>query len=548
MSERPQSNASERALIRDWLSAWGFMDNPFAEWEASREELLPRYFVEHPFYDDIRGEADNPRTAFVFAARGTGKSANRIMLERACRPEQPASDILAVPYTDFSPFLHRRSRHNSPSLKAHISQIMKSATSALMETLCQRPETIEAWAPEDRAQFRRLIDAHFPALLLLPFIRLELKRVVPHLPSDELARLLTLVSTPQVGGWKPSSGPEHLVHIFRVIKHSPEGSKQPARLTAFYTLQVFVDLARLIGLQAVYVLVDGVDEYGPTAADPAAGFNLIKTLTTELRLLEFPNLAFKFFLPIEIVSYVEACVRTDRLLIFKPSWAENPLSNSPVGNLQEMLRARVRAFNTDGHTGLAGLCEPGLNVWIDEEMVRLANGSPRDLMRLGALILSEHCRFPPLVGSLITRDEWERALERYRPTLPSQTALSENQIASPSASSISIPKIKVDETKRVVWIGDKLLSPPLTENEYLLLRCLFRQQGQICTLNDIAMAVYPASHGAVTDAAIGRLIYRLRQRLEPSGTTEPVYIKTIRGRGYYLDHSEQFTPGRLASN
>lgn len=58
--------------------------------------------MEGPYYDEIKGSADDPRTAFVFAARGCGKSAYRVMIQRSCRPDNRDSPVLAIPYTDFS--------------------------------------------------------------------------------------------------------------------------------------------------------------------------------------------------------------------------------------------------------------------------------------------------------------------------------------------------------------------------------------------------------------------------------------------------------------
>jgi len=42
----------------------------------------------------------------------------------------------------------------------------------------------------------------------------------------------------------------------------------------------------------------------------------------------------------------------------------------------------------------------------------------------------------------------------------------------------------------------------------------------------------------VTDQRISQLIRRVRLRIEPEPQEEPVYLKTIKGRGYRLDHIE----------
>jgi DNA-binding winged helix-turn-helix (wHTH) protein len=41
---------------------------------------------------------------------------------------------------------------------------------------------------------------------------------------------------------------------------------------------------------------------------------------------------------------------------------------------------------------------------------------------------------------------------------------------------------------------------------------------------------------ADADQAIGSLVYRLRKKIEPPGTSEPLYIQTVPGRGFRLQN------------
>ena len=61
-----------------WLKNLGFIrGNPFATVEADRErELLPDFFVDVDGYEFIKAD----QTVIIFAPRGAGKSALRVVL------------------------------------------------------------------------------------------------------------------------------------------------------------------------------------------------------------------------------------------------------------------------------------------------------------------------------------------------------------------------------------------------------------------------------------------------------------------------------------
>jgi hypothetical protein len=95
-------------------------------------------------------------------------------------------------------------------------------------------------------------------------------------------------------------------------------------------------------------------------------------------------------------------------------------------------------------------------------------------------------------------------------------------------------EIRVDEQSGDVWVEGKLVDPPLAELEYKLLAYLHERCNQICTRDDISIAVWgeQAIEG-VTDAQIDQLVRRVRLRIEPDPAS-PQYIETVRGRGHRL--------------
>ncbi|MDY6878458.1 MAG: hypothetical protein SWK90_19950 [Chloroflexota bacterium] len=126
-----------------WLSKVGLSKgNPFGTSEAERELFVPECFVDPGVYDAVKND---PRTTLVFAPRGGGKTALRMMLISDCRPIQlpaasPRSQTLAVTYSDFDPAL-RACDYDLSRLTAdhHLAKILSDACSALLDALWQDP-------------------------------------------------------------------------------------------------------------------------------------------------------------------------------------------------------------------------------------------------------------------------------------------------------------------------------------------------------------------------------------------------------------------------
>ena len=75
----------------------GFNNHPFAKTNADEEPNLPDYFVPPPYFEAIVGDPLLPNASVVLAPRGSGKTAQRRMLETVSIESQ----FLAVTYDRF---------------------------------------------------------------------------------------------------------------------------------------------------------------------------------------------------------------------------------------------------------------------------------------------------------------------------------------------------------------------------------------------------------------------------------------------------------------
>ncbi len=131
--------------------------------------------------------------------------------------------------------------------------------------------------------------------------------------------------------------------------------------------------------------------------------------------------------------------------------------------------------------------------------------------------------FEPLELSLRIKN----ILARSKPALdspPAANAAPPNKIAE----HIRFGRHGFDTMRLQLTIGDKRLH--LTTAEKDLLACFGRNQGQILSRDDISAMLGGQMEGRSIDVAVARL----RRKIE-SDPKKPVYLLTVRGRGWVLE-------------
>lgn len=93
--------------------------------------------------------------------------------------------------------------------------------------------------------------------------------------------------------------------------------------------------------------------------------------------------------------------------------------------------------------------------------------------------------------------------------------------------------LRLDPDKKMVWVGGKVLDPPLSPAQFDVLDLLVEAQGAIVGREAIAEAVWGSQEG-VTEQAIDALLRRLRRRLSEADPTRELIV-TVRGHGFRVD-------------
>ena len=95
----------------------------------------------------------------------------------------------------------------------------------------------------------------------------------------------------------------------------------------------------------------------------------------------------------------------------------------------------------------------------------------------------------------------------------------------------SFPELVVDVTAGVVRVDRHVIT--LSAKEFALLAYLYERRGEVCSKDDIGIAVWPEYQEGVYDYQIENLVRRLRAKIE-SDPADPQLLLTMRGLGYKL--------------
>jgi DNA-binding winged helix-turn-helix (wHTH) protein len=236
-----------------------------------------------------------------------------------------------------------------------------------------------------------------------------------------------------------------------------------------------------------------------------------------------PQVAFKFFLPTEMESELGTALRQGRFPAYKLSWDSKDLS--------QMLKSRLKHFNTEGIDTLAALAKPEIKGEIDEKLVEYAANSPRRLIALGRDLVEQKRPTQKVAGEKEDEVLW----------LTREDLLAVLEQSDRLEYGTAWPTLRLGRERNLVLIGRRSIE--LTPQQFEVLRLLYDAEGDVKSRDDIAFTVYRTAD--VTNQAIDSMIWRIRQRIERDPTT-PQYLITERGEGYWLQNTDRTSAEKTA--
>ena len=348
----------------DLLHNLGFIRDPFAKTNADEEELLEDYFIEPPFFKAVYGDIHEPKTAVVYAPRGGGKTALKRKIELSAR----MAPFLNVTYNSFPT---TGLRLNDITLEYHLRNVVRILLVALLGEATTKG--IDGLTKDDRHFLYILSNEHLSQLS-----RADLKETIS---------AVTHISDKAKEVWNKLTGPIS-AGLNVALAHwgfkAPEISKFEVDNGKAGTLEeqikFLVRIIPIFGFCSAYVLVDKIDE-NPLTGGANSSLAFIRPLLSDLGILETSGLAFKLFLWDRIESEAREFSRPDRIKTYTLKWT--------APQLKAMLSRRLAAHSDQRVTSLASIVTLGRPADIDDLVVNLSGGSPRNIIRICKAIFDQ---------------------------------------------------------------------------------------------------------------------------------------------------------------
>lgn len=361
----------------------GFTRNPFAYTNADEEEELESYFVPPPYYEAIQGDYNSPASHIVIAPRGSGKTAQRKMIEIWSK-DKP---VLCVTYDRFE--LGNNQNLDDITLNYHLKNIIQLTLLNLILWLAEYPDTINNFTKDEKKNLSILCHNYLGE--------------VSGAKVSEILNSIKSVTEKIKNFWNENVGVLDKLLNFVLKKYElpeldlPELKQEEKKLSQSYKyqLELIYELSQKIGFKAIYILIDKVDETHLTTNDSHATFKLIAPLIKDLETHGIKGYAFKYFLWDKMYEYLLKAGRPDRVTIHSLIWSRD--------RLLEMLSNRVGAFSNNQIQKLEAIFSNPNAITADDAVTILAWRSPRNVIRICQEIISEQTLINPNVDKLDNR-------------------------------------------------------------------------------------------------------------------------------------------------
>jgi hypothetical protein len=409
----------EYSLSQDFYDFLGFRSNPFENNTAEREPDIAAYAVRPPFLDRVLKTSFAKGIFVLMGSRGSGKSATRLTVAKTVWAQNIKP--LVVPMIGFNAF--RTFAQGNIPLELYANQVMfltiESILSWLSSQSDQASEAILAKLKADeRALVRKLLSSFYlsrsenarRASASECFSTLDVSVVEKSMlwvdkRWDQVATVVTNLAARFGEKYFEVDLGNPAAYAELIKRQTDEGFGDPV-----YVFAKAVELARLFGFTGIAVQIDKVDETDWTATDVVAGARLIYPLLANIQLHEIDGLTWSFFLWDKVAHNFSAAgglpVRWDKIPNGEIAWDH--------GYLYELIQRRLQHFSAGRVKRLGEICDKN----IDEQatvasLIALSEASPRHLITLLDVTLTEHIQRNPHAPVLLNPASFEQGMDIY---------------------------------------------------------------------------------------------------------------------------------------
>jgi hypothetical protein len=384
MPENTVYGAQLQPGLSAWLKSLGLERDPFVILDAGEDPDLPTYLVD-PSDDNSLEKLWGDWPTFIFAPAGGGKTAFRVRLARACRMREDGRRIFPVTYHHMpAPDQVVDDTHGRD---IHLKHILHQSAEELLFQLAYRPSELSSLDGATLITICRILDANLPAPLNSYLERIGYFGSLSPL-THEFDPAASYLSNPP--------GPKDLdlfcTQLAGIAFEPISNQSLTERFDEFAQL-----LFESLHYEALYLLVDGVDAYQETSAQPLEAISVLNWLLCNIQSWSSRRIFVKFFLPDELRSEIGGQKQlTPHVKIGIIHWSNN--------SLVEVIQRRLGVASDGQFDSLDAISNPGLRN-AEETLASIVNPPvPREVVMLTERLLVEHVQRCGAHGKLESQD------------------------------------------------------------------------------------------------------------------------------------------------
>ncbi|MEC9490102.1 MAG: hypothetical protein UMU04_04075, partial [Halanaerobiales bacterium] len=345
----------------EYFNELGFIRDPFASTNALHEDMLKDYFVYPDYFYSLLGSFEKPKSSIVLAPRGTGKTAQRKMIEYL---SEEKNELISIIYDSFP--IEDMNDVRNVTFEKHVNKIIEFLLIALLTKLDKENKS-DILDENEKKKLIKLINNYFSGINNneIDIAINSIKGFGDKLYDFWLKAGNSITSI--INAILTKNGIGNVDFTSNTKKNKEIKNSKLVNILDFIE-KIFGDL----GVEAIYVLIDRVDENRLTNNDSNKSYRLIKPIISDLPLLERENIVFKFFLWDKIQEHWHDDIRTDRIEIYNMKWQ--------LEKIKKLISERLKAFSN----GKINKLKQILNVddYYINKIFQFSNNSPRDLINI----------------------------------------------------------------------------------------------------------------------------------------------------------------------
>lgn len=188
---------------------------------------------------------------------------------------------------------------------------------------------------------------------------------------------------------------------------------EPIHTPSINDIQPTIDIIKKCGFDAVYILVDEIDEYNETTGKPDFASEIIVPILSSVGLLEKESIAFKFFIAAPIYSKLKDTSKKMNMEIRRDRTRPKPyIIEWNDSDIEKMYKLRLMTYSNKKINSLQNFCENDV-VDIDKAIVKYSFKNPRHMIRLCNTIVRYTARSANATNYKITNQVFNEALHDF---------------------------------------------------------------------------------------------------------------------------------------